>query len=109
MSQGNQSHCSSPGAPGPLPFPSWLSPLQVKQGLARLLLSFVSVAENLKAWHIGFLFSTPIRQRKHLWFETKCVKDGGGVGAEVGTEVFCLRERFISLLDTSFIKMKFIG
>lgn len=108
MSQGNQSPCSSPGAPGPLAFPSWISPLQVKQGLARLLLSFVSMAENLKAQHIGFLFSTPIRQRKHLWFETKCVKDGGE-GAEVGTEVFCLRERFISLLDTSFIKMKFIG
>ena len=94
VSQGNQSPCSSPRAPGPFPFPSWLSPLQVKQGLAHLLLSFVSVAENLKARHIGFLFSTPIRQRKHLWFETKCVKMG--VGGRGWGQQFSVLENVLS-------------
>lgn len=89
----------------PFPFPLSLFQLQVKQGPSPLLLSFVSVAENLKAQRITFLFCTLIRQRKHLRLGTKCVKDGGGVGVEV----FCLKKRFISSLDTSFIKMKFIG
>ena len=81
--------------------------LGAKHALSPPPLVFVSVAENLKAQHIGFLFSAPIRQRKHLWLETKCVKDGAGGG--VGTEAFCLAGGFVSWLDTSFIKLKFIG